>query len=104
MKVYICWGTFRVPMLGGHACRNAVEALREAGHDPEVIKSYGERRMPAFVNKTQGRKKVKEMTGEYTVPVLVTDEGEIITESKRIVEWARSHPASAAEGRSPAAA
>jgi glutathione S-transferase len=27
------------------------------------------------------------------VPVLVTDEGEAINESQRIVEWAESHPA-----------
>ena len=30
-----------------------------------------------------------------TVPVLVTDEGEVVTESQRIVEWARQHPAAA---------
>ena len=41
MKLYICWGTFPVPLRpGNHPCRNAYRALREAGHDPEVIKSY----------------------------------------------------------------
>jgi glutathione S-transferase len=27
------------------------------------------------------------------VPVLVTDDGEVINESQRIVEWAKAHPA-----------
>jgi glutathione S-transferase len=27
------------------------------------------------------------------VPVLVTDDGEAINESQRIVEWAKAHPA-----------
>jgi hypothetical protein len=31
------------------------------------------------------------------VPVLVTDDGEVIQDSKRIVAWARDNPASGAE-------
>jgi glutathione S-transferase len=27
------------------------------------------------------------------VPVLVTDDGEVLQESRRIVEWAEAHPA-----------
>jgi glutathione S-transferase len=27
------------------------------------------------------------------VPVLVTDDGEVVSDSKRIVEWAETHPA-----------
>ena len=41
MKLYVCWGTFGSPRPGGHPCRNAYEALREAGWDPEVEKTYG---------------------------------------------------------------
>ena len=26
------------------------------------------------------------------VPVLVTDDGEVVSDSKRIVEWAKAHP------------
>jgi hypothetical protein len=29
--------------------------------------------------------------------VLVTDDGEVISESKRIIEWARANPAAGAE-------
>lgn len=37
--------------------------------------------------------KVEELTGQRMVPVLVTDDGETITGSKRIVAWARENPA-----------
>ena len=44
---------------------------------------------------TDGRREVEELTGSTTVPVLVTDSGEVIADSKRIVAWAEAHPASA---------
>ena len=92
MKLYICWGTFPSPWRpGGHPCRNAYRALKEAGHDPDVVKSYGLGPLPDM---TRGRKEVKELTGESWVPVLVLDDGEVVKDSKNIVAWARSNPAS----------
>jgi len=96
MKLYICWGTFPTPRPGGHPCRNAYQALREAGHDPEVIRTYGSGLLPDV---TSGRKEVKRLTGRSWVPVLVTDEGEAIHDSKRIAAWAKANPA----GATPAA-
>ena len=95
MKLYVCWGTFPVPVRpGGHPCGNAYRALREAGHDPEVIRSYGLTILPdALFNRTRGRHEVKRLTGSSTVPVLVTDDGEVVKDSKRIVDWARRNPA-----------
>ena len=96
MKLYICWGTFGSPRPGGHPCRNAYEALREAGHDPELIKSYGLTILPDTpFNQTEGRKEVKRLTGKSTVPVLVTDDGEVVSDSKNIVDWAKMNPAGA---------
>ena len=93
MKLYVCWGTFPAPWRpGGHPCRNAYEALREAGWEPKVKKVYGLGPLPDFVTPT--RAEVRELTGRNWVPVLVTDDGDTIVESKRIVEWARAHPAS----------
>ncbi len=31
MKLYVCWGTFATPRPGGHPCRNAYVALKQAG-------------------------------------------------------------------------
>jgi hypothetical protein len=96
MELYVCWGTFPAPWRpGGHPCRNAYEALRKAGWDPEVKKSYGLGPLPDAL--TPQRKKVRELTGQNWVPVLVTDDGEVIQDSKRIAEWARNNPASGAE-------
>jgi hypothetical protein len=90
MKLYICWGTFQTPRPGGHPCANAYHALRDAGHDPEVVKTYGLGLLPDL---TSGRREVKRLTGKSWVPVLVTDDGETIQDSKNIVAWAKAHPA-----------
>ncbi|HEX2128293.1 MAG TPA: glutathione S-transferase N-terminal domain-containing protein [Solirubrobacterales bacterium] len=95
MKLYVCWGTFPTPRLGGHPCRNAYQALREAGHDPELVKVQGLGVGPVKID-TDGRREVERIAGTKVVPVLVTDDGNVITESKRIAEWARSHPAGSA--------
>jgi hypothetical protein len=95
MKLYICWGTFPAPWRpGGHPCRNAYEALVAAGYDPVVERVYG-LGVPGL-NLTPGRRKVKRLTGQSVVPVLETDDGQLIHDSKRIIAWAKDHPADAA--------
>jgi glutathione S-transferase len=97
LKLYVCWGTFPTVRLGGHPCANAYKALREAGHDPEVIKVRGLGIGPSFLQwETEGRREVEQLSGQKVVPVLVTDGGEVINDSKRIIEWAEAHPAGAA--------
>jgi glutathione S-transferase len=97
MKLYVCYGTFTTtPRPGGHPCGNAHRALVEAGYEPEVIKSYGLHGLPAVFNRTKGREEAKRLTGSTMVPVLVTDDGEVVNESQRIVDWARAHPAATA--------
>jgi len=98
VKLYICGTTLqtlRPPR--GHPCHNAYKALRDAGYDPEVVKTQGVGIGPKFLHvMTDGRREVERLTGKPTVPVLVTDDGEVISESQRIVEWAKAHPAPAA--------
>jgi hypothetical protein len=94
MKLYVCYGTFtKTPRPGGHPCGNAYRALREAGHEPEVVKSYGLGMLPDFLNQTRGRKEVKRLTGNNWVPALVLDDGEVVQGSDKIVAWAEAHPA-----------
>lgn len=96
MKLYVCWGTFWTPRPGGHPCHNANKALLEAGHDPDVVRVHGLGIGPeALQVKTSGRREVEELSGSPTVPVLVTDAGEVISESSRIRDWARENPAPA---------
>ena len=97
MKLYVCYGTWqRAPRPGGHPCGTAYHALKDAGHEPEVIRSYGLGGLPDFLNSTKGRREVKELTGSTWVPALVTDDGEVIQGSREIADWAREHPAVAA--------
>ena len=42
---------------------------------------------------TDGRREVEELSGQKVVPVLVTDSGEVINASTRIVAWAEAKPA-----------
>ncbi len=91
MKLYVCWGTFPAPWRpGGHPCRNAYDALVEAGHDPVVERVYG--LGTPLLNRTPGRRKIKQKTGQSVVPVLETDAGELIWDSKNIIAWAKTHP------------
>jgi hypothetical protein len=97
VKLYVCYGTWTAgKSLHAHPCGEANKALREAGHDPEIVHSYGLGLLPGIINElTRGRREVKEMTGNYWVPVLVLDDDTIIQGSGKIIDWAQQHPASA---------
>jgi hypothetical protein len=90
MKLFICYGRF-----GGdaHSCTRAQNALERAGYDPQVVRCYGAGMLPGIFNLTPGRREVKRLTGNYMVPVVVTDDGEVIQDSKKIVAWAEANPA-----------
>ena len=98
MKLYVCWGTFPVPWPrsgaswrpDSHPCKKAHDALREAGHRPDVVRCYGLGSLPDL---TRGRREVKRLTGESWVPVLVLDDGGVVKNSDNIVSWARENPA-----------
>ena len=95
MKLYVCWGTstgstprpFRRAEV--HPCGRASEAVREAGHEPKVIRCCGWEALPGVLNLTPGRRKVKQLTGDVEVPVLLTDDGEVVAGSNEIVAWAK---------------
>jgi hypothetical protein len=103
VKLYVCWGTFPVPWPRrndswrpeAHPCKRAHDALKKAGHEPEVVRSYGFSFLPDL---TEGRREARRLTGESYVPVLVLDDGQVISDSKRIAAWARDHPASTGSG------
>jgi hypothetical protein len=99
MKLYVCWGLFPSPRPGGHPCKNAHDALVEAGYEPEVERAYGLGLLPDTLNGPR-RAEVKRLTGNSWVPALVLDDGTVVDGSQNIVEWARAHPA----GSSPSAA
>jgi hypothetical protein len=86
VKLYVCWGTFRPDR---HPCGSAHQALADAGHKPELVRTYGcYRTDPLF----PGRREVKRMTGNYQVPTLVLDDGTVIDHSENIIAWAMGNP------------
>jgi hypothetical protein len=95
MKLYVCFDFLKnvrtTGRPGGHPCGNAHDALKAAGHTPEIEAVHG--LGPAPFNRTPGRRKIKEMTGQTWVPVLETDAGELVQGSKQIIAWAQAHPA-----------
>ena len=93
MKLYVCYGLFPSPRPGGHPCKNAAAALKDAGYRPEIVRSYGLGLLPDALNVTPGRREVKRLTGNSWVPVLVQDDGTWIQGSHEIAEWAKANPA-----------
>ena len=97
MKLYVCWGTFpRRPRPGGHPCQQRPRGAQAgpAGtrrcRRPTAGASLGDALNPT-------RKPVRELTGSNWVPVLVTDEDEVIQGSQQIVDWAKANPATASD-------
>jgi glutathione S-transferase len=101
MRLFVCWGTFPVPWPrrgaswkpSAHPCKKAHDALQAAGYSPEVVRVYGFGQLPDL---TPGRREVKRLTGASFVPVLVLDDGRVITDSADIADWAEQNPADAA--------
>jgi hypothetical protein len=94
VRLYVCYGTWKpAPRPGGHPCGTAYHALRDAGYEPDVIRSYGLGIFPEILNRSPGRREVKRLTGNQWVPVLVTDDQTVIQGSDKIAEWARANPA-----------
>lgn len=91
MKLYVCWGAFPTP-LHEHVCASAHQALRDAGHEPQVERTYSFGAIPSPLQ-TPGRKKVHEHTGSFWVPALQLDDGTWIGGSKKIIAWAQANPA-----------
>lgn len=87
MKLYVCWGTFQVPVVREHPCRDALLALEAAGFEPEVVKAHSYGALPRALQ-TPTRKRIEDATGSPWVPALEADDGQWISGSEEIVEWA----------------
>lgn len=90
MKLYTCGQTDHGAALG-HPCGRAARALREAGHAFEIEVVEGYRLMPW--TRRGKRDAIRELSGQEDVPVLVADDGEVVSGTGTIVRWAKDHPA-----------
>lgn len=94
MVLYTCGQKKRGAALGPlHPCGYAAKALDEAGYEYEIRTVGSYRLMPwTWGSRGKEREEVKRISGTNEVPVLVLDDGTVISDSRRIVKWAKEHP------------
>ena len=87
-----------------HPCGRAAKALDDAGHGYEVKTVKGGSLRPwTWPSRARDRAEVERLSGQRSVPILVLDDGDVITGSGEIVTWATAHPAAAAASASASA-
>jgi glutathione S-transferase len=93
MILYTC-GTKTVGPGFAHPCAKAGHALDAAGYEYEIKTVKGYRAMFwTWGSRKEDRAEVRELSGTDEVPILVLDDGEVISGSGSIAKWAKEHPA-----------
>jgi glutaredoxin len=91
MVLYTCGQKTHVPAM--HPCGKAGKALEDAGYEYEVKVVGGYRLMPwTWRARAADRVEVEKLSGQRNVPIVVLDDGEVISGSGRIAKWAKEHP------------
>jgi glutathione S-transferase len=94
MVLYTCGQKTSGPAFA-HPCGKAGKALDDAGYEYEVKTVGGYRLMPwTWGKRNADREEVKKLSGTNEVPILVLDNGEVVSGSGAIASWAKEHPAS----------
>jgi len=98
MVLYTC-GQKKAGPAFAHPCAKAGKALDAAGYRYE-LRTVGGYRLAFWTWSSRGgdRAEVKRLSGTNEVPVLVLDDGEVISGSSTIARWAQQHPAEKATG------
>jgi glutathione S-transferase len=78
-----------------HPCGLAAEALSAAGYDYKIKVVGGFKKVP--FSRRGKRREIQDLTGQEDVPVMVTDDGTVLTGYQAIVAWA-AEQASASAG------
>lgn len=97
MVLYTCpfgksFGSLPGPI--AHPCGRAAKALDDAGISYELRMVKGGRGMIwTLPNRASDRAEIEKLSGQRSVPILVLDDGQVITGSGQIVDWAKAHAA-----------
>ncbi|MGH2975431.1 MAG: glutathione S-transferase N-terminal domain-containing protein [Solirubrobacterales bacterium] len=93
MVLYTC-GQKKSGPAALHPCAKAGKALDAAGYAYELKTVGGYRLMPwTWGSRNGDRAEVKKLSRTNEVPILVLDDGEVISGSGTIARWAKEHPA-----------
>lgn len=94
MVLYTC--AFRkagggLPGSLAHPCGRAAKALDDAGHlyDLKEVKG-GILKFWTWPSRARDRAEIERLSGQRAVPILVLDDGEVMTGSATIERWARA--------------
>jgi glutathione S-transferase len=81
-----------LPAPFAHPCGRAAKALEDAGH-PYTMEQVqgGSLRFWTWPARARDRAEVERLSGQRSVPILVLDDGGVVTGSGAIVEWAQEH-------------
>ena len=74
-----------------------VEALRMAGVGAITIVGGYRLAIWTWGSRNEDREEVKRLSGTNEVPILVLDDGEVVSGSGAIARWAKEHPSSPAK-------
>lgn len=75
-----------------HPCGRAAKALDQAGHTYELrTVRGGSLKFWTWPKRAEDRREVERLSGQRAVPILVLDDGEVVTGSGTIATWAREH-------------
>ena len=96
MVLYTCGQKTSGPAFA-HPCAKAGKALDKVGYEYEIRTVGGYRMVPTtWGSRDEDRAEIKKLSGTNEVPVLVLDDGEVISGSSTIARWAQEHPAARA--------
>jgi glutathione S-transferase len=95
MVLYTCPGGRDAPHV--HPCGIAARALDDAGHRYEFKQVKGGRLMFwTWPSRARDRAEIQRLSGQRAVPILVLDDGEVLSGSGTIARWALANPAAVA--------
>jgi glutathione S-transferase len=96
MVLYLCsdgkaFGGLPAPI--AHPCGRAAKALDDAGHQYELKKVKGGKlKLWTLPSRGRDRAEIEQLSGQRDVPILVLDDGSVVTGAGDIVAWAHEHP------------
>ncbi len=93
MELYTCGVKGNGPGFA-HPCAKAVNALDDAGFEYKLKTVGGYRLMPwTWRKRNAERQEIERLSGTKEVPILLLDDGEVVSGSGDIARWAKEHPA-----------
>lgn len=77
-----------------HPCGRAAKALDDAGiaYEMRTVKG-GSLKLWTLPSRAKDRAEIERLSGQRAVPILVLDDGDVVTGSGAIVNWAKTQAA-----------